>query len=205
MRAVRAAMAPLQWRNTPLRSRPLAAAAALPWARAAAAAVARCSSDAASAAPKPASLVDTHAAKRGDLPRREVTMDDVTMRYARSGGPGGQHANKVNTKVDMRFNVFAADFLPDWVKEELLESQAGRINSEGTLSVTSERSRSQARNRDDALAKLTAIVAQASHLPPPPSAEVQRRVRSRIKRGNERRIQGKKRQQNKKAQRKEWR
>jgi peptidyl-tRNA hydrolase ICT1 len=132
-------------------------------------------------------------------------MEDVTVKYARSGGPGGQNVNKLNTKVDMRFNVLAADFLPDWVKEELLESQSGRINSEGTLSVTSERSRSQVRNRDDALAKLKTIVTQASHVPPPPSAEVQRRVRSRIKRGNEQRIQGKKRQQNKKAQRKEWR
>ena len=45
--------------------------------------------------PQPAVMTDQHADKRGDLPRREVAMDDVTVRYARSGGPGGQNVNKL--------------------------------------------------------------------------------------------------------------
>ena len=63
----------------------------------------------------------------------------------------------------------------------------------------------QARNRDDALAKLRSIIQQASSLPPPPSAEVQRKVRSRIRKGNERRMQAKKMTAKKKAARKDWR
>ena len=90
-------------------------------------------------------------------------------------------------------------------QEELLEHQAHRINSDGELSVTSERSRSQARNRDDALTKLREMVAVAAHLPPPPSAEVQRRVRKRIRKGKEQRLKNKKRHSQKKAGRKDWR
>lgn len=48
-----------------------------------------------STAPQPLAMTDPHAHKRGDLPRREVTMDDVTVSYARSGGPGGQNVNKL--------------------------------------------------------------------------------------------------------------
>jgi protein subunit release factor B len=48
-----------------------------------------------SSAPQSLGMKDLHADKRGDLPRREVTTDDVTVRYSRSGGPGGQNANKL--------------------------------------------------------------------------------------------------------------
>lgn len=48
-----------------------------------------------SSASQPLAMTDLHADKRDDLPRREVTMDDVTVRYARSGGPGGQNVNKL--------------------------------------------------------------------------------------------------------------
>ena len=48
-----------------------------------------------SSAQQPGAMVDLHAEKRRDLPRREVTIDDVVVKYARSGGPGGQNVNKL--------------------------------------------------------------------------------------------------------------
>ncbi|GJN30890.1 hypothetical protein PR202_gb19235 [Eleusine coracana subsp. coracana] len=48
---------------------------------------------------------EERAASAGSDPAPKVTLDHVTVNFARSGGPGGQNVNKVNTKVDMRFNV----------------------------------------------------------------------------------------------------
>ena len=70
----------------------------------------------------------------------------------------------------MRFNVFGADFLPDWLKEVLLDKQSSRINAEGELVITSQRTRSQANNRVDALRKMQEIIDVAATLPLPPSA-----------------------------------
>ena len=116
----------------------------------------------------------------------------------------------VLAQVDMRLDVLGAgDWLPDWVKDELLTQQRSRINTDGELVVTSQvrsleigqywfghcdwgclrdvsvrvtewlcsqRMRSQASNREDALGKLRQFVAQAAFVPPPPSAEKARKV-----------------------------
>lgn len=57
-----------------------------------------------------------------DQPIPKISLEHVTMSFARSGGAGGQNVNKVNTKVDMRFKVMAADWLPERVKLKLLQT-----------------------------------------------------------------------------------
>lgn len=47
-------------------------------------------------------------------------MNDVTVTYSRSSGPGGQHVNKVDTKVDLRFHVETAQWIPEAVRERIL-------------------------------------------------------------------------------------
>ena len=150
---------------------------------------------------------DQYAARRADLPQRQVALTDVSIQYARSSGKGGQNVNKVSTKVDMRLDVFGSphDLLPDWVKDELLQQQAGRINNEGELVVSSQRTRSQSRNRDDALNKIRNLIANAAYVPPPPSETKEKRIRGLVRRSNERRLQHKKRHQAKKAGRRvDW-
>lgn len=50
-----------------------------------------------------------------------IPMDQVSVTYSRSAGPGGQNVNKVNTKVDLRFNVQSASWIHDDIKSKLLE------------------------------------------------------------------------------------
>lgn len=69
--------------------------------------------------------------------------DDVVIQFCRSSGAGGQNVNKVNTKVDMRFNLDKATWL-DWeVREAVERMEKGRVNKEGEIVITSQRTRSQ--------------------------------------------------------------
>ncbi|CAI7784849.1 unnamed protein product, partial [Closterium sp. NIES-53] len=97
---------------------------------------------------------EAEAAVEDDGPIPRITEDKVTLSFARSGGPGGQNVNKLNTKVDMRFNVLDADWLPERIRWKILEQEKNRVNSDGEIVVSSTRTRTQKGNIEDALAKL---------------------------------------------------
>ncbi|XP_073219512.1 uncharacterized protein [Cicer arietinum] len=89
-----------------------------------------------------------------NAPIPKITLDHVTVNFARSGGPGGQNVNKVNTKVDMRFNVGNAHWLSERVREKIMQMEKNRINKDGELVISSTKTRTQKGNIEDALAKL---------------------------------------------------
>ncbi|KAB5555409.1 hypothetical protein PHYPO_G00033860 [Pangasianodon hypophthalmus] len=107
---------------------------------------------------------------QGDQPA-DIPVDKLKITYSRSSGPGGQHVNKVNTKAEVRFHVQTAEWIPEEVRKEILLKNKTRINKAGELIVTSEVSRSQQRNLDDCVQKISEIVSEASQQPPEPSAE----------------------------------
>lgn len=133
----------------------------------------------------------------GPIPK--ITLDKVSVSYARSGGPGGQNVNKVNTKVDMRFNVKNAYWLSDRIRERIIQMEKNRINKDGEIVISSTKTRTQKGNVEDALAKLQAIIDAAAYVPPPPSEEQKKKIAKLAAIGEQKRLQSKKVLSQKKA------
>ncbi len=103
-----------------------------------------------------------------DLPVTEsltIPGRELRVSFARSGGPGGQNVNKVETKVELRWRPGESSVLSDEDRARLLERLARRLTGDGDLIVSSSRTRDQARNREDARRRLAAIVAEALERP----------------------------------------
>ncbi|KAK4262649.1 hypothetical protein QN277_028186 [Acacia crassicarpa] len=134
-------------------------------------------------------------------PTPKITLDHVTVSFARSGGPGGQNVNKVNTKVDMRFNIKNAYWLGDRIRERIMQTEKNRINKDGELVISSTKTRTQKGNIEDALEKLQAIIDAAAYVPPPPSEEQKKKIAKMAAIGEQKRLKSKKTLSDKKASR----
>ena len=86
---------------------------------------------------------------------------EIDFATARSSGPGGQHVNKVNTKVILRLDIKHSGVLNDHHKEALLTKLASRITKEGVLVLAAENKRTQLQNKEVVLKKLDKLLAQA--------------------------------------------
>lgn len=85
----------------------------------------------------------------------------LTIRFARSGGPGGQNVNKVNTKAELRVRVADLAWPADDVRERFLRREAGRVTAEGEVLITSQAHRSQAQNVEECLRRLSEMLRAA--------------------------------------------
>ncbi|CAG8526865.1 11423_t:CDS:2 [Paraglomus brasilianum] len=128
----------------------------------------------------------------------------LTITFARSSGPGGQNVNKLNTKVDMRFAVDQAYWIPEYAKSKLLVQQANHVNKKGEIVFTSDKTRSQQKNIEDCIDKLHTAIVNAAKVPKAPSEEQLQKIEDFKKAENRRRKEGKQKRSAAKAQRK-WR
>ena len=87
--------------------------------------------------------------------------NELNFSFSRSGGPGGQHVNKVNTKVELRFAIADSLVLTEEEKAILLEKLAKQINQEGELIVIAQETRSQLKNKSKAKEKFYVIINKA--------------------------------------------
>lgn len=86
---------------------------------------------------------------------------EFRFQTSRSSGPGGQHVNKTESRVELFFNIDASTLLADEEKERLQRKLKKRINADGELIITSESTRSQIRNKEDCIKKFYELIEKA--------------------------------------------
>lgn len=90
-----------------------------------------------------------------------IPEDELELRFSTSGGPGGQHANKASTRAELAWNVATSRALGPRQRARIFEALKNRIDSAGVLRLSSDRYRSQLRNREDVTARLIELLAAA--------------------------------------------
>ena len=122
-------------------------------------------------------------------------LSEITFQTSRSSGPGGQNVNKVESRVELRWNLAASAVLTDIQKGLILEKIAGRLTTDGDLLITAQDDRSQLRNKEIALAKFHELLRKSLLRPKP------RKATKPSKSAVRKRLEGKKIHGEKKANR----
>jgi len=123
----------------------------------------------------------------------KIPPEELTWRFSRSPGPGGQSVNTTDSQAELSFDLMGSVALPPVLKQRAVTALAGRL-SNGVISIAASEYKSQLRNREAAAARLSELLTEATGPPPPPRrptrptrSSVERRLaekqrRSRLKR-----------------------
>jgi len=103
----------------------------------------------------------------GPLVVAHLVIPEAELRWTavRASGPGGQNVNKVASKIDLRFDFEDSSALSDELKARLRQKAAARLDAEGLIQITSQLTRNQPDNLEDARQKLAALLASALAVP----------------------------------------
>ena len=125
----------------------------------------------------------------------QLIIQELQIKAVRSSGAGGQHVNKVSTKIELVFDVQSSNGLSDNEKERITAKLAYRVTKENTLLLQCDETRSQHKNKDLAIKRLLALLKQALIIPK------KRRKTKPSKSSIEKRLKGKKKSAQEKANR----
>ena len=138
---------------------------------------------------------------KNDVPVKNgivIPDHELEITASRAGGPGGQHVNKTDTKITVRWNVPSTKALDDEQKLRVLKNLANRLTGEGDLIIHHGASRSQLQNKKEALAKLAHEVGRALQVPKKrkkarvSKAAQEKRLQQKARRSNIKKMRGKK-------------
>jgi ribosome-associated protein len=126
-----------------------------------------------------------------------ILLPEISISYSKSSGPGGQHVNKVSTRVELRYDIPHSKLLSESQKRILLEKLKNKINKEGELIITVQEARSQLKNKEIAGDQLIATLRE-SLKPEKKRVATRPSIASREKRMEDKRMTAERKQQRKK-------
>ncbi|BFZ03023.1 hypothetical protein BsWGS_06062 [Bradybaena similaris] len=100
-----------------------------------------------------------------------IPIEQLEVTATRSSGPGGQNVNTVNSKVEIRFHLQSASWIPEWIKPRIIEKAEGKLTKDGYLVIRSDVTRKQLMNQADCMNKLRNLIFAASALPKAPTEQ----------------------------------
>jgi ribosome-associated protein len=122
--------------------------------------------------------------------------DEISEKFVRASGPGGQNVNKTSTAVELRFDVRNSPSLPEEVKRRLEGLAGSRLTQDGVLILFSQGTRSQEMNRQEVRERLVELIRRALHKPKPRKATKPtyssrlKRLESKVRRGGVKSLRG---------------
>jgi len=125
---------------------------------------------------------------------RTIPAEELSWRFSRSPGPGGQAVNTGDTRAELSFDLASTTALPPTLRQRALAALASRL-TDGVVTVAASEHRSQLRNREAAAARLAALLTEATAPPPrsrrptrPSRAAVERRLADKQRRSQTKRL-----------------
>lgn len=126
-----------------------------------------------------------------------IDEDEIEVKFIRAPGPGGQHVNKVESAVQIRFDAKKCRAINEAVFTRLKKIAGQRMTNEGVIIITSNNTRSQVRNREDAQTRLITLIHTATIIPKarkktkPSFASKRRRLDGKARKGNIKKLRSK--------------
>lgn len=116
---------------------------------------------------------------------KERILKELQFKAIRSSGPGGQHANKVSSKVELSFDVVNSSVLSETEKSRISKKLASKLTNEGALLLQCDESRSQHKNKDLVIERFFALLEAALKIPKkrkaskPSKSAIEKRLKSK--------------------------